>query len=581
MKTGLKKCVKIGSFAFLLIFISFLPACQDDNPTQPNNKSISVNDYFLSLPSWQSFSPQLHDTTEIGQPEIEFDYQNQVTRITTPCSITRTPEKIVTYSPSSEILYIGSLIQGDSYLGGLGTMEELPIRQRAPIKVSIDLLFNDNFRVVDNPDLASVQQAIGELISAADSTSHVAGSSIFFNQTTSHSVEQSALKLGLSASFMGASVKSSLDWNKSSETNTVSAYFIQKMFTTSMVLPQRPSDLFNNDFTNALLNEQIDLGRIGPDNVPVYVSNIVWGRMMMLTMTSSFEVESMKAALRASYAGISASVGAQHLDVLQNSEIRLVTVGGDQTAALNYLRTGQLGSFFETNAPLTSAVPISYTLRNLGDNSIAKISETTSYDMVEYKPFDIIYFSNEVDWKNAVQTAGFNLTEFETNALNISKANELGGVIPGHDTGIGTHLTFEKVTGDSLSFNFMNTGVDSGTTFGLTYWDANEGFPEGTISIGDIDNYQNDDFDVIFKDLKVYAFTLYIGDNVFSSDEVMEVAGVDAFTGNEVLWKEFYYNEMSPFIGLISPIPLGRISFDESADGDDIYVKDFKFGTLK
>lgn len=455
--------VKSISILLTMTFGIVYHGCEDSNPTQPANNQMSVNDYFLNWPSWESFSPQLSDTTAVGQPIVEFDYQNQVTRITKPCSITRTPEKIVTYSPSSEILYIGSLIQGNTYLGGLGTMEELPIRQRAPLTISIDLLFNDNSRTVENPNLASVQQAIGELISAADSASHVAGSSIFFNQTTSHSVEQSALKLGLSASFMGASVKSSLDWNKSRETHTVSAYFIQKMFTTSMVLPQRPIDLFSDDFTNELLNEQIELGRIGPDNLPVYVSNIVWGRMMMLTMTSSFEVDEMKAALRASYAGISASVAAQHLNVLQNSEIRLVTVGGDQTAALNYLRTGQLGSFFEINAPLTSAVPISYTLRNLGDNSVAKVSETTSYDMLEFEPFDILYFSNEVNWKNAIQTAGFNLTEFELNALNISLANELGGTVPTSDWGLGTQLTFDKVTNDSLRFDIKSTGVAPGT----------------------------------------------------------------------------------------------------------------------
>lgn len=113
------------------------------------------------------------------------------------------------------------------------------------------------------------------------------------------------------------------------------------------------------------------------------------------------------------------------------------------------------------------------------------------------------------------------------------------------------------------------------------YWDRNEGFPDETIGIGDIDNFENDDFEITINGLNVYAFAFEIGDNVFSSDESMEVAGLDAQTGNEVLWKEFYNNEMAPFVGLISPIPIGRISYDESSDGDDIYIKDFKFGISK
>ena len=201
--------------------------------------------------------------------------------------------------------------------------------------------------------------------------------------------------------------------------------------------------------------------------------------------------------------------------------------------------------------------------------------------LVEFSPFDILNFSNEVDWKNAVQTSGFDLVDWDTNAGNVAQASELGGVTLYWDAALGSHLTYDKVTPDSLSFEITNTGVVPGNIFGLIYWDRNEGFPEGTIGIGDIDNYENDDFEIVQNTLKVFAFAFEIGDNVFSSDEVMEVAAIDPNSGNEVMWKEFQHNEMAPFIGLISPIPIGRISFNESPDGDDIYIKDFKFGISK
>lgn len=576
MNHMLKTLGRSVSYILMIVFLSLFCWCSNDNPTQPPGDIDSVNDYLLQLPSWESFSPIAPDTTVEGQTKVEVDRKIQKIRITTPCSITRTPEKIVTYSPSSEILYIGSLIQGRSYLGGLGAMEELPIRQRAPLTISIDLLFDDNFRIVENPDLASVQQAIGELITAADRASHIAGSSIYFNQTTSHSVEQSALKLGLSAKYMGASVKASLNWNQSHETNTVAAYFIQKMFTTSMVLPQKPADIFSSDFTTDLLDEQIKLDRIGPDNLPVYVSNIVWGRMMMLTMTSTFDVDSMQAALRASYSGISGSVDDNHKDILQQSEIRLVTVGGDQSAALNYLRSGQLGEFFKNDAPLTSAVPISYTLRNLGDNSVAKVCETTKYDMVEYQSLEPVILTNKIEWMNTVETSGFKLVEWKTSAENISKSKEYSKV-PEKNQGLGDTLTWEKVTADSLSFKLI------GVNGPFTYWDreGDDGYPEGTISIGDLDDWEDDDFDIELIRSEVYAIAFEIGNNIFTSDELLKVhfdEQIKTFSSTEL--SEENEPELA-FIGIISPLPLIKISFDENPDGDDIYIKDFKFGILK
>jgi len=577
----------IAKLTIILLLITTLIAlsgCSDsEQPTSPIAEPQDVNEYLLDLPAWDVFSQIETDTVKEGDTSMEFDYKINKIRKTTPCSITRTPEKIVTYSPGSEILYIGSLIQGKSYLGGLGSMEELPIRQRAPLTISIDLLFNDNYRVVEKPDLASVRQAIGELISAADAEGHVSGSSIFFNQTTSHSFEQSALSLGISVSYLAASIKSSLDWESTSETNTITAYFTQKMFTTSMVLPQRPADLFSEDFTKELLDEQVDLGRLGYDNLPVFVSSISWGRMMMLTMTSSYSEKDMKAALKAKYAGVSADASFDYNEVIQNSEVQLVTVGGDQAHALEVLRTGELSDFFNSEATLTSAVPISYTLRNLGDNSTAKVSETTTYDIVEYQAMEPQYFGNEYDWRTAALTSGMKVIEWNTNAENIRMANEVDA-LPGINTPLGMTLTFDADT-TGLPFNFVieNTGeVPPGQSIalGLVYWD-NEAFGQGTLSIGDIHNLEDDDFDITVttKNL-MYAVSVEIGHNAFTSDESIEVYRVDE-NDEEVFIKNFPASELGPFIGIISPIPFNILHFEESDDGDDIYIKNIRFGILE
>jgi len=61
-------------------------------------------------------------------------------------------------------------------------------------------------------------------------------------------------------------------------------------------------------------------------------------------------------------------------------------VGGNADDALALIRSNNLGDYFTTDAPLTTARPISYTVRNLADNSIASVSETTNYNLEQCVP---------------------------------------------------------------------------------------------------------------------------------------------------------------------------------------------------
>lgn len=556
----------LPSLVFLFVFAVFAGCGDDDSPTEP--QVYDPNEYLLNLPSWQEYSPELPDEEELGDPVQEIDWAQELVCVRTECSLTKTPEDIVTFNPGSEILYLGSLIQGDSYVGGVGTIAELPIRERAPLTVTIDLHIPDSSETVQNPTAATVGDAIHNLVAAADAAGHKAGSSIFYNQVNSHSLEQSALSLGMSARYMGASVRASLNAEKTHEESSIAAYFIQKMFTTSIVLPDQPGDFFSADFTKEMMDEQIDQGRIGSDNLPVYVSNIVWGRLMVLTMTSSMEASKMQAALQASYAGISGSVGTEHLEVLQQSEIKLVTVGGDAQAALDFLRSGNLGEFFKDDAPLTTAVPLSYTLRNLGDNSIATVSETTSYDLMECAPFGIVVEQNEANWRDMVLSAGFEIDEWPLTAANVSLANETG-YVPGKNREVGGILTWESgATG--FPFDFVLTAEQGH----MTYYD-DEGFGANCLSIGDIDNWQDDDFSVEVTGEDVYAMLIYIHDNTAMSGEDVTIWGATPGGGEEYL--EQLPRGYNGWLGIVSPVPIRRIEYNEDSGGDDMALYHLRF----
>jgi hypothetical protein len=363
--------------------IAALNGCGDD---MAGPGATDVDGYVRSLPAWTDFAPNDPPSNEVAgdesDPVIFTVGPTEYSCTTTPYSLTQTPDKITIFNPDSEIMWLGALLQGKGHRDGLGSLAELTIRQRGPLKIWVDLLTEDNAVTVENPDAQSVSSAIGGLIAQATAVGHLAGSNTSFDMKRTHSVRQASLELGVSARYLGTTVESELSYQEELEENTLTAYFVQRMFTTNMVLPQTPGAMFSDAFTRDDLQQQIDAHALGPDNLPTYISSIVWGRMLMVTMTSSHSFQEMEAALTATNAAIGGgTISVQEQQVIDESTFKISTVGGNDQGVENLIRTGQLGTYFDADLALTQARPLSYTVRNLGDNSIATVSETTNYNL--------------------------------------------------------------------------------------------------------------------------------------------------------------------------------------------------------
>lgn len=371
---------------FLLTALA-VSACSSSEPNDTNDgdsDTSSTNTYLEGLPAWPATSADNKGATGPATDDYLTGSDNRTYRCTTtPYSLTTTPEKIVTFNPTVDVLWPGALIQGRSYQQGL--LEALSITARAPLTVSIPtLLFAGNSRIVENPTVATVQAAIGEIIGAATTQGVAASSSISYTQTTAYSAEQAALDVGVSASYIGGSVQTSLQLATSSDLHSVVGYFVQNMFTVTIPQPERPADLFSS-VSEASINNAIAAGQLGPDNLPVYVSAVTYGRIMMFSITSRASTQEIQAALNAQYSGlvVDGSVSTKYAELMQNGSttFHVVTVGGDATNAEEMIRTGDPSAFFGSNPQISTAVPISYALRNLGNNSFARLSETTSYSV--------------------------------------------------------------------------------------------------------------------------------------------------------------------------------------------------------
>ena len=391
----------IGAMLTLLL----LSSCEKKEEADPIRNTEDVSNYLQELPAWSQFSApgETQAPTPKGDPvplddvvldveEVNEDGSISLLQDVTyscqsqPFTLSENPQQIVMYSPDREILYVGGLIQGKSHRDGLGSLLGLPIAERAPIRVSIPGLANDdNFRTVDNPSQATVDQAIGSMIGNATRSGLSTPSSITFNMETYYSETQSALQMGLSGRYLGfeGSASGSIDQQRSE--TTITAQFYQRMYEVVVEAPQSPGDFFSDAFTEARLQQQISQGRIGPDNLPVYVSNIVYGRMMMFSITSTASESDIRATMQAGYNGIGGSVeanlSAKQKSILAESKIKITSIGGDAEATLAMIRSGDWSQYFTNTAPLSSAAPLSYTFRNLGDGSIASVTETTEYNI--------------------------------------------------------------------------------------------------------------------------------------------------------------------------------------------------------
>ena len=323
---------------------------------------------------------------EDGSVEVIGDVTYDCTEV--PYTMADNPGEIVVTDPNRDVLYPGAFIQGRTHRDGISIGDILPltINERAPVRVSIPDVSNpdsENFREVV-PNQAEIAEAIGNIVGNATRDDLHTPSSISFDMQSFHSESQFALQAGVSARYLGFKGSASGSVEKSAATTTVAVQFTQKMFTVVVEPPGAgPESFFAETFTADHLQTHVDAGRIGPDNLPIYVSSVVYGRMMTFAMTSTASESEIRAALRASYnslaGGGSVELSAKHKSVLSESSVVLTTLGGDAADALGVIRSGDWSAYFGNEAALSTAVPLSYTFKNLGDNSIAVVSEASEY----------------------------------------------------------------------------------------------------------------------------------------------------------------------------------------------------------
>lgn len=358
-----------------------------------------VDDLVNSLPQWSDVSPDALENN--GAPtgetavagETTGSDNNLYTCTTTPYSITKNPQEIAIHNPDAAVLWPGALIRGRSHLQ-TGSLELLAVSgdKRAPLGISIQGggvlgIPGGVSAVVEQPVGSAIREGINQIVvNTLGADVAVGAGASSFNSVESHSSSQALLNLGLDARYLGAAASGRLNYSRAANEYTYTAYFVQRLFTVVVDLPERPSSFFADNVTGADLQS---LG-ISDDNLPLYIDSVSYGRILMFTFTSSDSRERIAAALEFSYnspiGGVDGFAETELRQTLSTARIEIFALGGPNTGVQNLIRDGNLAAYFAAPLAINQVEPISFTIRNLNDNRLARVANTTDYEVRECQP---------------------------------------------------------------------------------------------------------------------------------------------------------------------------------------------------
>lgn len=361
-----------------LSLVGFVAACSSASGSDAELPITDQIDAYIHALPYLSVEPEQVSEGNRSAAAPEGDYSCTTQNLTE----TRQFDRVVAYAANSESLYPGALISADSVVSGLFTPIPLP-RAASKISVSLENLAGAKQAEVRDSTLSSYRDALTGILEAEITGSTPANISSDIEEV--HSTNQLNIALGVEASWsLGiASLKTSFNFNDQKQKSRYLVRYTQAYYTVDLDTPQSPSSVFAPDVTLDQVQAKID-----NDRPPVYVSSVTYGRMVVFTFESEYSSEEMGAALNFAYAGgvdVKGDTSVTYKDIISSSKITAFILGGDggtaaqsidsYEALINFIKTG--GNYSRTSP----GAPIAYKLSYLKDNSPARMSFTTDYDV--------------------------------------------------------------------------------------------------------------------------------------------------------------------------------------------------------
>jgi thiol-activated cytolysin len=384
--------------AFLAAACDSAPGAEDDSDTT-NPAGESIGDYLagLNYDGDALLNVQARDAARTAVDTTTTTEQDgNVERVCTRTTynLENNFEEIAILRPTADVIWPGSLVEANQSL-----LDGLPERarfDRSPVKIRVDLpgIGANGTKTIERPDEANVQTAIDEALewwnANAYEEGYVNASSSSNRITTSYSSTQASMDVGLNVAWATGDVQSQFNYETSTERRVVMSTYKQAFYTVTFVQGSgaQPEDVFGPDVTLADVQSAFD-----SNTPPAYVASVTYGRIIMFRMEteSSYTSAEVEAAFKyAAGTQVDADLEARYQEILSRSTVEVITLGGDAEAAseavtarsagdLEPIITGENAVYSRGNP----GVPISYAVKYLKDDQLAKLGYTTEYTATE------------------------------------------------------------------------------------------------------------------------------------------------------------------------------------------------------
>lgn len=348
----------------------------DDGPA-PSGDHDAINEYIAGLGTPDSPAPETVEG-EPSAPEPSGDY----TCTRTNLQETQQFSEIVAFAANSGSMFPGAIVGGRTIETGLFTPRVL---DRAPLTFSASLegvVDGAVSATLDSPTLSSFREAMADILSQEIVGNTPANVHSQIEEVYSH--EQLGLAVGLDVGWLNGDISASMRFGDQETRSRFVVRFTQTYYTVDVDPPGTAADFFSGDVT--IEDVEAEIG----DDPPAYVSSVSYGRTVYFTATSSMSAQELRAALDFGFQGtvsVDGSVSLTHEEVLANSEITAFILGGDSTVAVQAIYGAEeLREFVQSGGTYSAESPgaaIAYKLAYLHDDSPARFSLTTDYDVEE------------------------------------------------------------------------------------------------------------------------------------------------------------------------------------------------------
>jgi thiol-activated cytolysin len=341
--------------------------------------------------------------------------------VTKTYDLVESGEEYFNFNPSSEIIWPGNLLQGNSITEP--TPNPIVVKRGAGC-VTIDLV-NGSTGTQNCMDKVTQGNIISGLNEIIDQNNGVLPANFAYSFEEVQSQQEMAFKMGVNFHSLSTDVKAKLSLNQSSEYHSYLVTLTQNFYTMIFEKPTSYSEMFGPNVTPADLAPYI-----GPGNPATYISSVTYGRRFYLLVESTESRTEMKASIKASYdaavVGGSLSAGAKYVGDLENSSIKVFALGGDQGLALATFNgdMNAVGTFLTEGGDYRTGVPLSYVIRSLETHQDLAIKVATQYETNVCEP--ILFDKNPPPytafWGQALDSIGAITLTPEGNVLIFNMA---------------------------------------------------------------------------------------------------------------------------------------------------------------